>query len=177
MPSDDDPLEHADVGEAVTVSRDVELSTIDFEPDVFYGSDRTVEHDAVDARLVENDEGYHDVVVTFQGEMVKTLPYRWDQCREPRTPAEEREQQKQQRRKKWRRRVSMAIGTLIPMVVATFVTNDIMSRVAGRGPFEGVAAPGLGEIAGIVVGLVLFALFVLWAIRVMPRPGVGRRFA
>jgi hypothetical protein len=176
MPSDEDPLEHADVGETVTVTREKTLHSVNFDPDVYYGSDRLGESDVVDARLVENEYGNHDIVVTFEGELVKTLPRNWDYCKEPRTQREAKQEQKREWRKKWGRRVSIAIGFLIPAVVATFVTNSIMSRVAGRGPFEEVAAPGLGEIAGMVAGLMLFAAFIMWAIQRLPR-GAGGRYA
>lgn len=174
MASDEDPLEHADVGETQTVTREVTINTIDYSPYVYYGTDRIGDADAVNAELVETDDGYHDVVLTFEGEVTKTLPYRWDYCEEPRTEDEEQREQKRQWRKKWGRRVSVAVGFLIPAVVATFVTNSIMSRVAGQGPFEEVAAPGLGEVAGMVALLMLFAAFIMYAIKRLPHPGPGR---
>jgi hypothetical protein len=177
MPSDDeDPLEHADVGETVTVTREKTLHSINFDPDVYYGGDRVGESDVVDARLVENEYGNHDIVVTFEGDLTKTLPRRWDQCEEPRTEREEQREQKRQWRKKWSRRLSLAIGTVISIVVATFVTHRVMSRVAGEPPYEEITAPGLGEVAGMAGGLLLFALFTMWAIQRLPR-GAGGRYA
>jgi hypothetical protein len=176
MPSDEDPLKHADVGETHTLTREVKINTIDYSPDVYYGTDRIGDADAVNAKLVETDDGYHDVVLTFEGEVTKQLPYRWNYCEEPRTEDEEQREQKRQWRKKWSRRLSLAIGTVIPVVVATFVTHSVMSRIAGQGPFKEVAAPGLGEIAGMVGGLMLFAAFIMWAIQRLPR-GAGGRYA
>jgi len=177
MASDDDPLDGAAVGETRTDEHTVTLSTVTYTPSEWYGTDRDVEMSVADVEIVDADhpDDPECVKVTYEAELTQHLSHNWDYCKEPRTETEEQREQKRQWRKKWGRRVSLAIGTLIPIVVTVFVTDGIMSRVSGEGPFEEVAAPGLGEIIGIVGFLLLFALFALWAIQRLPAPGSRRR--
>lgn len=162
-----DPLAGADVGETRTVQESVELHTIDFEPDVFWGSDRIGSPEIESVDVVEDDHGDEMLVVSFEGELTKTLPRRWDSYREPLTPAEE----KDARRKRWARK-ALGAGTVIaPMGIALLVSTRLMNSMAGvtiNG--EPVQPPGIESVLGVFA----FALFVVWAIQWIPRGNGGR---
>lgn len=162
------PLDGADIGETRTVRESVELYTIDFKPDVYFGSDRIGRATAAGVEVAEDEDGYETVVVTFEGEITKALPRRWDWCREPRTATEK----KAQRRKRWLGKAATAFGVLLPLGIATGFTYLLMGRMEGRtietGPMQ---PPGLEFYAGLIA----FILFLLWAIPKLPG-AVGRRF-
>jgi len=77
--SDEDPLRHADVGETKTVRESVQLHTINYEPDVYHGSDRLGEANIENIEIVENEFGDEDIKITFEADLVKTVPDRWDE--------------------------------------------------------------------------------------------------
>lgn len=158
---DADPLKGADVGETRTVRESVELHTIDFEPRVFWGSDRIGEAEVENVDVVEDEDGSKKIVVEFEGELTKALPRRWDSYREPLTEAEE----KAQRRREWGKNVLRVFGVLVPLGLGVFITNHVMGQMSGTTiDGEPIQAPGI-EVYVVLIG---FALFFLWALQRLP---------
>lgn len=171
-----DPLDGAAVCETRTVRESKTLHGIDMEPSVFFGSDRQVDHQIVDVEVIEDDrDGYcDDVKITWEGEVTKTLPRRWDESNEPRTAAEE----KQAKRAKWRGRALRAAATLIPLGIGLGVTMHAMNAIAGSMTVNGetVTTPSMLEVAPVIALIAGFVLFLKWAASggIPPMMGVGR---
>ncbi len=77
--SENDPMDGAEIGETRTVRERIDLPVINFEPDVFYKSDRIGVSHIEDIDIVENEYGDEMLRVTFEGDLTKCLPRRWDQ--------------------------------------------------------------------------------------------------
>lgn len=173
--TDADPLEGADVGETRTVRETKTLHGINMEPDVYYGSDRFGETRIADVEVVRGDDGEaDDIRVTWEGDVTKALPRRWDYCREPRTAAEERAAT----RKKWLGRAAKAVGFLLPVGVATLVASHVMNGLSGDLTINGepMVAPTAVELVPLVVMVMGLAAFFAWAVSggIPPMRGVGR---
>lgn len=156
----EDPLEGADVGETRHVSESKHFHGINYEPDSLWGSDRVGDISITEIEIVENDEGNDDFVVTWEADLTKRLPRRWDECREPRTAEEET----QARRSKWLRRAGRFAALAIPMGIATALTYEVMGAAATS--INGVEV-GQPPIGGMVM---LFAvmLFIAFALPYLP---------
>lgn len=157
-----DPLEGADVGETRTVNRETTVPGIDLEPREFWGRDRQRELSNVDVDLVQNDEDdIPDVKVTWEAEVTKNLPPKWDQCNEPRTPEEER----QERRWKWISRGVKAAGVLLPLAgaawLATYLTNATLAGMTIDG--EPVSPVGVEAALPVIALAVLMYLAIRYA--------------
>ena len=164
----DDPLKNADVGEMQTVRESVELHTINFQPDVFRGSDRFVDTEVADVEIVEDEYGDETLVVTFEGEVTKRLPRNWDYCREPRTVTEE----KQARRSRWIQKAIPIVSALVASGVALAVFSRLMENFAGTTiDGEPIQAPG----PEFYVGFILLVVFLMWAIQYLPGKVSGGR--
>lgn len=162
----DDPLDGADVGETRTVRESVDLYTVDFEPDVFYGSDRFSDTEIADVEVAENEHGDRKLVVTFEGEVTKALPRRWDRAREPLTEREERTA----RRREWVMKALATGGLLAPAVVATVVATWAMDAGDMTVNGEPMQAPGIEFFGAFFV----FVFVVLWILPRLPRWFGGR---
>lgn len=160
--TDEDPLRHADVGETKTIRQQKTLHGINFEPDVFYGSDRFGDARIVDVEILEDDrDGYaDDVRITWEGEITKRLPERWDYCRQPRTDAE----RSAARRKKWIRRITRAaplmFGVLLAVAIGTAVMGGLADVTVNGDP---LVALSIYNFIGILAFVLGFAGFIAWA--------------
>lgn len=175
MSDDQDPLEGADVGETRTVRRSKTLHGINMEPMEFFGTDRQADIRVADLELVEDDEGdLHDVEITWEADLTKNLPRRWDRCTEPRTEGEE----KQARRRKWLNRISRASAVILPLVVSYAIGIHVV-----EGAFENITINGepMGPVTWMdmapTLGLVaVLTLILYYGLRggLPRRAGVGR---
>lgn len=153
----DDPLDGADVGETRTVRRSTTLHGIDMEPQEFWGSDRLADRRIADAEVVENSEGDPiDVALTWEADLTKTLPPRWDYCRDPRTEEEEAAA----RRKKWLGRSKKAVGfAVVPLVAwlpAMWFTSQLTQNMTINGQPIGPVGP-----TEVVISLAILAIAIV----------------
>lgn len=156
-----DPLDGADIGETRTVRESVELYSIDFQPDVFRGSDRMGRPEIAETEVITDELGDQKLVVTFEGDMVKRLPQRWDYHREPVTESEKATH----RRRKWARKALRVAGVVGPVLLTLFIANQVMVRVSSVTMAGAeVSPPGIGTYA--VLGGMMIAL--MWAIQYLP---------
>jgi len=173
--SADDPLQHADVGETRTIRREEIIDC--WAPDVYYGSDREhlTQPDVADVELVETADGdYNNVRIVWEGEVQKQLARNWDQCDEPRTPAEERAA----RRRRLLAGAVRAVSLVLPLAVVLGVGHAATSALAGEVTINGepmVADPVVTITATALV--IIIAVIVMWGVSGgFPRPaGGGRR--
>ena len=153
-----DPLDGAAVGETKRVIETVDLYGINMAPDVFIGSDRFGDHDIANVEIIEtDDEDYNNIRVTWEGEITKQLPLRWDYHSEPVTESERRTAE----RRKWLARGLKAASILLPVALSTWVAMVVMSRAAGTMTINGqpMPAPTWGSFAPTVaIVLVVAAL-------------------
>lgn len=170
---DEDPLRHADIGDTHTIEREKEIYTIDLEPAEFRGTDRITDTHITNTQVTTDDEyGDEKLVVTIQGTATKTLPRRWDTCREPRTSDEHQTA----RRNKWRdRALNVAAGFVIPFVLATAVGMYFMTKISGELSVNGEPVTVGGPMELLPAVLLLFIMTgTLWygLHRALPRhPG------
>lgn len=162
----DDPLEHADIGTTHTIRKSKTLHSINYTPDEFFGSDRFPDHiDIVDVELVETDDMScgPDIKITWEGDVTKRLPRRWDYHAEPVTDAE----RKQARRVKWARRLITPAITLGTVVFAVFLATEVTRRAAGQMTINGeaVAAPSFASVVPSVVVLALLAWMIVYGLK------------
>jgi hypothetical protein len=156
MTDSDDPLDGADVGETRHVERSKHFHGTNYEPREFYGSDRLGDPKITDIEIVEGEDGNaDDFIVTWEGDMTKTLPRRWDSCREPRTHEEET----QARRRKWLRRGIQAVSVAVPMAIAVGVSHYLMQGLDLTMNGVDVSAPTAGMTLSIfILGMLMFAI-------------------
>jgi hypothetical protein len=155
----DDPLEGADVGETRHVERSKHFHGINFEPQEFFGSDRLGDAKITNVEIVENGDGKaDDFIVTWEGDVTKTLPRRWDECREPRTPEEET----QARRWKWLRRGIQAVSVAVPMAIAVGVSHYLMQGLDLTMNGVDVGAPTAGMTLSIFMLVMLMFAIIRW---------------
>jgi len=153
----DDPLDGADVGETATVSRTVELRGVDYGPGEAFASDRMhgdLKVASVD--VVERDE-YESVEVTFETEVTKILPRRWDRRVAPVTDSERR----QARRQKWLASASKLAAFVIPTIVSVAVGLHVINNLAMTVNGEMVSAPDpipFLAFVGIITAIVSYAV-------------------
>jgi hypothetical protein len=170
MSGTDDPLDGADVGETRHVERSKHFHGINFEPREFYGSDRLGDASITNIEIVENGDGKaDDFIVTWEGDVTKTLPRRWDECREPRTAEEEANAQK----RKWLRRGIQTISVAVSMAIAVGVSHYLMSGLDLTMNGVAVGAPSAGMTLSIFVLLMLMFSIIRW----LPGRINGGRFA
>lgn len=166
-----DPLYGADVGETRTVTRSKTLHGINFEPREFYGTDRQADIRVADLEVVEDDEGNeHNIRITWEADLTKNLPRRWDYCREPRTD----EEQATARRKRWLGKVAKAGALMLPFGIATGLALWIMPAFEGvtiNG--EPMAAPSPVATTAVMLLVAGMAGLLFWAIREGPPSRVG----
>lgn len=158
-----DPLDGADIGETVAVREPMTLHAINFShPDVFRGSDRYGYPDIADVELVENDEGYHDIRIIWEGEVTKQLPRRWDRRAEPVTEREKR----QARRRTWAKRIGGALSFLLPWALVVGVAWHVMGAVSSNMTINGepMAAPDPTSFAVTAGLVVVLAAIIHWGV-------------
>lgn len=149
-----DLLRHADVGTTVTHRESKTLHSINYTPSSYFGSDRLVgDIDIVDVELIETDDNScgPDIKVTWEGEVTKKLPPRWDRHTEPRTDTERR----RDRRRRWGGIAIRVVAFFAPLVAAFWLTMETMERLAGSMTIKGepLAVPPTTDI------VVMFGLF------------------
>ena len=163
--TDDDPLAGAAIGETRTIRRSKTLSGIDLEPREFWGSDRQRDVSIADVEIVsdEHDDDIDDIRVAWEGEVTKTLPPRWDQCNEPRTDDERRDE----RRTRWAKKIIAAALLLVPIGIASVATYYLMQGLSGSMTINGepVTAPTPVELAASFALLMGITLVILWGIK------------
>jgi hypothetical protein len=160
-----DPLAGAAIGETRTVRTSKTLYSIDLTPDEYFGTDRFPDHiDIADVELVETDDMScgPDIRITWEGEVTKQLPSRWDYHREPVTEEEKRTA----RRKTWAKRlgsVGITVGTL---AFTGWIAAHVMQQFAGvtiNGEPMTVGSPT--EIFVSMVPLLLVAALIAYGIQ------------
>lgn len=164
MTDTDDPLDGASIGETTTVTETVDLYGINMAPDVFFGSDRFGDADIVDVEIVETGgEDYNNLKVTWEGDMTKRLPRRWDYHREPVTETEK----KAAARKKWLSRGIQAASLVIPLGLATAVATHMMGQLDGSMTINGepLNAPTFAELAPAVLLVFLISAVIAWGMK------------
>lgn len=166
-----DPLDGAAVGETRTVTRSKTVDTFDMEPREFWGSDRQRDVEIADVEIVTNErDGLDDIRVTWEAEVTKRLPRRWDECDEPRTAAERRSE----RRSKWLGRVGQAVGFVFSIAFVSTV-----AAIITRWTFDGSAtingqpltAPSVPTMAGMLILVICLAGVFIWAAHQVPQMG------
>lgn len=166
---DTDPLRHAAVGETIKVEESRVLHAINYEPDEFYGVDRERKDIRIsDLEVIETDTG-EDIRITWEGEVTKTLPPRWDYRDEPVTDSEKA----RERRQKWISRGLTTLGLVVPLVVSTFVASTLMNALDGQMTINGdpFTAPPTFVPVLVVAMLVFLAWVVQWAAKGGIPPG------
>ena len=144
MTTADDPLDGADVGESATIYETVEIHPIDYESEHYYGTDRTGSADIEDVEVVENEYGEEILLLHLEGEITKTLPYRWDETYDPSDDPHEQSAIQQAIG-----RVGSAVAFLLPIGIAFTVANLVFQEIAGEMTINGepVSTPGMGSLA------------------------------
>lgn len=167
----DDPLDGAAVGETRTVRKSKTLSGINFEPRAFYGSDRQGRPRIVNVEVVtdEHDDDVDDVRVTWEAEMTKCLPPRWDECDEPRTPKEARHE----RRSRWIGRVMGVISGMVPFVIAALIGLTTTNALADRSSNVEAVSITFSDLI-ILIGFVTAFVYVVY-LGVQYAPGTAGR--
>lgn len=159
-----DPLNGKDVGETVTVTESKTLHSINFTPDVYFGSDRFGDVEISDVEVIEGDEGEaEDIRITWEGDITKQLPRRWDYHRDPVT----QEEKSQQRKKKWLSRGAAALSLIVPSAVAVFIATRVMNSIAGKMTVNGQAmtAPSTAETATVMGVILLLAAVIVYGMK------------
>lgn len=154
-----DPLKNADVGETVTLRKSKTLHTINYTPEEYFGSDRFAGNiEIVDIEIVEGDYDDKDIRVTWESDVTKRLPRRWDYHAEPVTEEEHR----QARRQKWMRRAGKAAAVFVPAGIATALSVELTGRIAEQMTINGepMAAPSPAATVGVVGVIMLLALVI-----------------
>jgi len=160
-----DPLEHAALGETVTVRKSKTLHSINFTPDEYFGSDRFPDHiEIVDVELVDSDGAEaKDIRVTWEGEVTKQLPLHWDYHREPVTAAEKREA----RRKRWMKRLGGVAPVAIMFGLVGVVSVTVMDELAGSMTIDGepMVVPSNIEMAAMLGLMFVLALIIQYGVK------------
>jgi len=132
--TDDDPLHGADVGETRTVTETQELYTVDFEPEAFWGTDRYSKRDITNVEIVETDDGSEVIRLTWEGEVTKTLPYRWDHLHTDTTKADERGLTG------WKKyALKFGVGYVLPLGITGIVAHHVMNATMSAMTINGEA--------------------------------------
>jgi len=119
--TDSDPLEGAAIGEKRTVQRSKTLHGINFEPREFVGSDREADVEIADVEVIKGGDGECDnVKVTWEAEMMKTLPRNWDTWEKPDT------------QNVWVSRLAKVAAIVLPLGLAIGVAHFLMQGLARR---------------------------------------------
>lgn len=160
-----DLLDGAAIGETVTVRTSKTLHSINLTPDEYFGTDRFPDHiDITDVELVETDDMScgPDIRITWEGEVTKQLPSRWDYHREPVTEEEIRTA----RRKKWGKRLMSAGLTVGTLGLTGWIAANVMQEFAGitiNGEPMTVGSPT--EIFVSMVPLLLLAALIVYGLQ------------
>lgn len=161
---DDDPLDGADVGETRTVRRELYLHGVDMEPVEFYGMDRSADIRIADLEVCENSEGEpRDVRITWEADVTKHLPPRWDQATEPRTV----EEMRVARRTRWLKTAARALAVLLPVGIALGVAYWMMQGLDGSVTINGepLRPPPVLETLPVVLLVVVIVWLISWGVR------------
>lgn len=166
MTETDDPLDGAVIGETHTIRETQTLHGINMGPDVFWGSDRFGDADIVDVEIIETgDEDYNDIKVTWEGDITKRLPRRWDYHREPVTEAEKRTAA----RRKWLGRAAHALAVIVPVGLATWigthVTNAALSGMTINGEPMGGTATTVVDTASLVLIVMAISALIIYGMK------------
>jgi uncharacterized membrane protein YidH (DUF202 family) len=76
--TDSDTLKNAELGETAAYENELEWYGFNTVPDDLNRRDLTQKLTDAEAEIVTNEHGNQDVVVTVEGEVMKTLPRRWE---------------------------------------------------------------------------------------------------
>lgn len=166
--ADSDPLEGADIGETVHVEQEETFrANVPLE---LIGNDRLTDAEVVDIELTDDRE----VTITWEADLTKTLPRRWDECREPRTDAE----RKQARRRKWARKLAPVATNALVFAIASAVAYRVMRTVSGEITIndQPMTVGGPVEILGPMFLIALLVLVIGYGFRGwLPRRTGGAR--
>lgn len=122
----DDPLQNADIGETVTVRESKTIHSIDITPNVFFGDDRFTDVEVSDVEIVEGAGESGDIRITWEGDVTKQLPSRWDYHADPVTEEEKREA----RRKRRFRIFARVASIMFPIGAATIIAAHVFNKLA-----------------------------------------------
>jgi len=147
--TDSDTLKNAELGETEQYENELEWYGFNTVPDELSRRDLTNKLTDAEAEIVTNEHGNQDVVVKVEGEVMKTVPRRWESF--PReTPTSREDKQKS------------TIATVLSGLVATGISvavvsqfNKAMSNVTVNGePLNPVPAWKLLGVVLFVIALV-----------------------
>lgn len=154
-----DPLENADVGDTHTIGGSCEVHLRDLPGQKWRGSDREYEVELTNIDVFETADGNQVVAIDYDGEVMKTLPRRWDRATEPRTDAERKAERRVQLAKRLTS-VGVAAGSIVFAVgVATWTTNQVAKSTTINGQAVGPIAPG--EMATTLFVILIIAAVIL----------------
>lgn len=160
MSESDDPMDGAAVGETRTVQEDVTVNLWDFyAADSFLGSDRVAgDIDLVDVAYGV-DDGDESVTLTFEGDVTKTLPRRWD------TLLEDHPKNQARGRNEPRNTLvslgALVVTSLVAFGVAAFVATRAEVTVNGEAVFPATLVD--------VTAMVPFFMLIVFAVWAIPR--------
>lgn len=153
--TDDDPLDGAPIGQTETVTETQTLRGINYVPDEFFGHDRFGEFGIADVEVIESAEGdVDDIRVTWEGEMTKQLPRRWDQHNEPVTD----EEKQQARRRKWLGWLSRAAVFVVPLGLISTIAVKLTQEVSRELVINGEAATPPSMIDAVPVFILVLVM-------------------
>lgn len=165
--TDDDPLDGADIGDTATVREESEIWVGDGLTNQFsVGTDRFADTEVVDMSVRIDEYGEQYIKVTTESKVTKTLPRKWDQCKEPRTASERR----QRRLATWGSRIAQLLPIPVTLGIGLAVTHRVMSRLDGEVMFGGDPLTYSAIDLIPVVMIVLISVAVVFAVPRLPRP-------
>lgn len=166
--TDEDPLDGADIRDAVTVRESSEIWVGDgLTSEWIKGTDRFAETDVTDISVRTDEHGEKYIQVTTESEVTKRLPRRWERCNEPRTASERR----RERLNTWASKLATLLPIPITLAIGLGITHRFMRSVSGEVVING--DPLSYSVVDLVpvVGIVLICVAIVFAIPRLPRPG------
>lgn len=158
-----DPLEGADVGETAEVTGVMETWVGDYRLEGMEGSDRHINDIDVEAETYTDEHGEHMIRLTFDGEVMKTIPRRWDYSRDPLTEEEEQVA----RRRKWLGRVAGVAEFVLPFGFSLWLAMQVMNAISGEMTINGepITAPTFVELAPVVVTVFILSAVIMYGLQ------------
>jgi hypothetical protein len=158
-----DPMENAAIGETYTIEETKTLHEVNYTPDVYFGSDRFADDiEVTSVELVELEDGMQGIEVTWNSEVTKRLPRRWDYHKGAVTESEK----KRKSRRKWIARAATALSIAIPFGIALLIHNWMMGEIAGEMTINGepMTPPTTLETLSVLLPVVLLTALLVYAI-------------
>jgi len=125
--TDSDTLKNADLGDTEQYENTIEWCGFNTVPDELNRRDLTQNLTDAEAEIVTNEYGDQDVKITVEGEVMKTLPRRWESF--PREKPTSREDTKQNT-------LSVILGGIVATGVSALVVsqfNQVLTKITVNG--------------------------------------------